>query len=107
MDTQGFRVHGKAMVEYMCEYMESLSSRRVTPSVEPGYLRKLLPKEAPDEPEPWERIMEDVNSQIMPGVSFEGAVGNNVGVRPLVRHIEIYACRETPNLNSKQNACLL
>lgn len=70
MNSQDFREHGKAMVEYMCEYMETLPSRRVTPSVEPGYLRKLLPQEAPLMGEPWEKIMEDVNTQIMPGVSL-------------------------------------
>lgn len=69
MDTEEFREHGKAMVEYMCEYMESLPERRVTPSVEPGYLRKLLPPEAPVKPESWDTIMADVNSKIMPGVS--------------------------------------
>lgn len=69
MDTEEFRERGKAMVEYMCEYMESLPERRVTPSVEPGYLRKLLPPEAPVKPESWDTIMADVNSKIMPGVS--------------------------------------
>lgn len=69
MDTDEFRVQGKAMVEYMCGYMESLAERRVTPSVEPGYLRKLLPPEAPAQPESWDTIMADVDSKIMPGVS--------------------------------------
>lgn len=68
MDTAEFRVHGKAMVDYMCEYMETLAERRVTPSVEPGYLRKLLPQEAPQQPEAWDSIIDDVNSKIMPGV---------------------------------------
>lgn len=31
------------MVEYICNYLETLNERRVTPSVEPGYLRHLLP----------------------------------------------------------------
>ncbi|XP_054286452.1 tyrosine decarboxylase [Macrosteles quadrilineatus] len=69
METSEFRVHGKAMVDYMCEYMETLAERRVTPSVEPGYLRKLLPQEAPQQPEAWESIIDDVNSKIMPGVT--------------------------------------
>jgi hypothetical protein len=48
--------------------MDTLESRRVTPSVEPGYLRELLPTEAPHDPEDWDAIMEDVESKIMPGV---------------------------------------
>ncbi|KAG8222235.1 hypothetical protein J437_LFUL001433, partial [Ladona fulva] len=70
MDVNEFRSAGKEMVDYICEYMETLGSkRRVTPSVEPGYLRPLLPKEAPEKPEPWQDIMQDVESKIMPGVT--------------------------------------
>ena len=70
MDTEEFRMRGKEMVDYICEYMNGLSSRRVTPDLEPGYLRKMLPKEAPQHPEDWETIMSDVDRKIMPGVSL-------------------------------------
>lgn len=69
MDSQEFRVRGTEMVEYICKYMETLSQRRVTPSVEPGYLRHLLPDEAPQNPEDWDAIMGDVETKIMPGVT--------------------------------------
>lgn len=69
MDREEFRCRGKEMVDYICEYLGNLASRRVTPSVEPGYLSPLLPKEAPLNPEPWDIIMEDVEKYIMPGVS--------------------------------------
>nr|CAD7457811.1 unnamed protein product [Timema tahoe] len=69
MDVEDFREHGKEMVEYICEYLSTLEERRVTPSVEPGYLGKLLPQQAPQEPEDWATIMADVESKIMPGVT--------------------------------------
>ncbi|PSN56849.1 Tyrosine decarboxylase [Blattella germanica] len=69
MDTEEFRTRGKEMVDYICDYMDGLSSRRVTPSVEPGYLRNMLPKEAPKHPEDWDTIMSDVDRKIMPGVT--------------------------------------
>lgn len=69
MDIQEFRIRGKEMVEYICEFMSNIHNRRVTPDVGPGYLRPLLPSEAPQQPEPWEDIMRDVESKIMPGVS--------------------------------------
>lgn len=69
MDVQEFRLRGTEMVEYICKYMETLEDRRVTPSVEPGYLRHLLPDEAPVKSESWDTIMEDVESKIMPGVT--------------------------------------
>ena len=69
MDIQEFRVRGKEMVEYICEFMSNIHNRRVTPDVGPGYLRPLLPAEAPLQPEPWEDIMRDIESKIMPGIT--------------------------------------
>lgn len=69
MDSQEFRRRGTEMVEYICQYLETLEDRKVTPSVEPGYLRQLLPDEAPYHGENWDSIMEDVESKIMPGVT--------------------------------------
>ncbi len=45
-----------------------IRKRRVTPDVEPGYLRELLPKDAPKDGEKWEDILNDVETKIMPGV---------------------------------------
>lgn len=69
MEIEDFKIHGKEMVDYICDYMKNINIRRVTPSVEPGYLRNLLPEEAPDLPEDWKDIMADVESKIMPGVT--------------------------------------
>lgn len=44
--------------------------RKVLSSVKPGYLRPLLPTEAPNEPENWKDVMTDVEKLIMPGVSM-------------------------------------
>lgn len=69
MDVEEFRVRGKEMVDYICTYMNTLNSRRVVPSVEPGYLRAALPTEAPQYPEAWDDVMNDVEKKIMPGVT--------------------------------------
>jgi glutamate/tyrosine decarboxylase-like PLP-dependent enzyme len=45
------------------------SERRVTPEIEPGYLRPMLPRNAPNEGETWEDIMKDVERSIMPGIT--------------------------------------
>ena len=71
MDVKEFRQRGREMVDYIAEYMETVSDRRVTPDVEPGYLRDLIPQTAPAEGESWEQIMGDVETKIMPGVSIE------------------------------------
>lgn len=69
MDCNEFQSRGKEMIEYICNYIENIERRRVTPSIEPGYLRKLLPENAPIEPEDWDSIMADVETKIMPGVT--------------------------------------
>lgn len=42
--------------------------RRVTPDIEPGYLRNVLPTGAPVNGEGWDKVMKDVEEKIMPGV---------------------------------------
>uniref|UniRef100_A0A1B6G856 Tyrosine decarboxylase n=1 Tax=Cuerna arida TaxID=1464854 RepID=A0A1B6G856_9HEMI len=69
MDTEEFRQRGKEMVDYMCEYMETVADRPVISTVQPNYLRSLLPREAPTDPEPWEDVMADVENKIMPGIT--------------------------------------
>ncbi|XP_014774406.1 aromatic-L-amino-acid decarboxylase [Octopus bimaculoides] len=69
MDSSEFRKRGKEMVDYIADYMETLSVRKVTAQVEPGYLRRLLPNKAPYRGETWEAIMKDVDNAILPGIT--------------------------------------
>ncbi|KAL0120233.1 hypothetical protein PUN28_008115 [Cardiocondyla obscurior] len=69
MDIEEFRIRGKEMVDYICEFMSNIHTRRVTPDVGPGYLRPLLPSGPPNNPESWDEIMKDVESKIMPGIT--------------------------------------
>ncbi|KAJ7311041.1 hypothetical protein JRQ81_006638 [Phrynocephalus forsythii] len=59
---------GKEMVDYICQYLTSVRERRVSPDVQPGYMRELLPAGAPIEPESWDSIFKDIEKIIMPGV---------------------------------------
>ncbi|CAL1531061.1 unnamed protein product, partial [Lymnaea stagnalis] len=69
MDASEFRKRGREMVDYIADYMTQIRSRRVTPEVEPGYIRKLLPSTAPKKGEEWESIMEDLERAVMPGIT--------------------------------------
>ncbi|XP_011689659.1 PREDICTED: aromatic-L-amino-acid decarboxylase-like isoform X1 [Wasmannia auropunctata] len=69
MNIDEFRVRGKEMIEYICDYIRTLEGKRVTANVDPGYLRPKLPKEAPPQPESWDAIMRDVDDKIMPGIT--------------------------------------
>uniref|UniRef100_A0A3Q3DFH1 Aromatic-L-amino-acid decarboxylase n=1 Tax=Hippocampus comes TaxID=109280 RepID=A0A3Q3DFH1_HIPCM len=69
MNAEEFRRRGKEMVDFVADYMENLEQRPVFPDVEPGYLRSLIPTEAPLEPENYDEIMKDVERVIMPGIT--------------------------------------
>ena len=70
MNASEFRRRGKEMVDYVADYLEGIEGRQVFPDVDPGYLRPLIPTTAPQEPETFEAIIEDVEKIIMPGVSL-------------------------------------
>lgn len=70
MNSEEFRKRGKEMVDYIANYMDTIENRRVTPAIEPGYLKDMVPLEAPQKGEDWDDIMKDVEDKIMPGVSW-------------------------------------
>ena len=69
MDTAEFRRRGKEMIDYICDYLDTIHTRRVTPNIEPGYLKNLLPDSAPLKPQSWDDVMADFEKYIMPGVT--------------------------------------
>ncbi|MBN3325888.1 DDC decarboxylase, partial [Atractosteus spatula] len=69
MDPAEFRRRGKEMVDIISDYLENIEQRPVFPDVEPGYLRALVPQEAPEEPESFDEIVRDIERVIMPGVT--------------------------------------
>lgn len=69
MDSEQFRECAKATIEMLIDYYENIRNRNVLPSVEPGYLLKLLPENAPEEPEDWKTVLNDFSEKIMPGVT--------------------------------------
>ncbi|KAK6734288.1 hypothetical protein RB195_017831 [Necator americanus] len=69
MSRAQFRRYGKETVDYIADYLETIHKRRVVPAIEPGYLKNLIPAEAPTRAESWETVMEDFEKLIMPGVT--------------------------------------
>uniref|UniRef100_A0A8C2XGK3 Aromatic-L-amino-acid decarboxylase n=1 Tax=Cyclopterus lumpus TaxID=8103 RepID=A0A8C2XGK3_CYCLU len=69
MDAAEFRRRGREMVDYVADYLENIEERPVSSDVEPGYLRSLIPTEAPLEPDNYDDIIKDVERVIMPGIT--------------------------------------
>ncbi|EFX90074.1 hypothetical protein DAPPUDRAFT_300121 [Daphnia pulex] len=69
MDAQQFRSAAHEMIDFIIDYLENIRSRRVLPTVQPGYIRDMIPATAPEQGEPWQAIFQDVERVIMPGVT--------------------------------------
>ncbi|XP_063223034.1 aromatic-L-amino-acid decarboxylase-like isoform X2 [Bacillus rossius redtenbacheri] len=69
MDTDQFKLFAGDMALYIGDYLDNIRDRRVLPTVEPGYMRPLLPDSAPDTPDKWQDVMKDIERVIMPGVT--------------------------------------
>ena len=72
--SQEFREFGVAMVNYIADYLDNIRDRPVVPKVDiikhrffeivlkvsPGYLALLQPPSAPQKPEHWKDVMQDI-----------------------------------------------
>lgn len=68
-----FQQLARRLVDFVGDYHRGLAarppSRPVQPAVQPGFLSALLPDAPPEEPEPLEAVMRDLEEQIMPGIT--------------------------------------
>lgn len=69
MSLEEFRRQGKELIDWIADYYRDVEKLPVLSSVEPGEVRAGLPEYAPQQGEPFARIMEDVNRVILPGVT--------------------------------------
>lgn len=56
-------------IEEIAGYFDNISDRPVVSTVNPGYLRDLLPSEVPEEGEAWSTIQDDIEAKTMPGIT--------------------------------------
>ena len=64
-----FRRAAYATVDWMADYLQSVSRYPVLSRVEPGQIRSALPPRPPSEGEPWEAILADLTTIILPGIT--------------------------------------
>jgi aromatic-L-amino-acid decarboxylase len=69
MTGEQFREAASSAVDEIERHYAQIQGKPVLPEIPPGYLRKLLPGEAPRQGEKWEAIARDIERTIMPGVT--------------------------------------
>lgn len=69
MDSEEFRKHAHAMVDWMADYMAGVEAYPVRAQVRPGDIAARMPDGPPAEGEAMEAIFDDFKRDIMPGVT--------------------------------------
>ncbi|MES1916596.1 MAG: hypothetical protein MHM6MM_008405, partial [Cercozoa sp. M6MM] len=64
-----YRKHAHEMVDFIADFYESIEKRRVLSNVKPGDIVGQVPESAPEMPESFDTIMQDVENIVMPGVT--------------------------------------
>jgi len=69
MDIEEFRAQAHALVDWIADFRAGIAARPVQAQVEPGDVLARLPLSPPDEPEPFDVILRDLDDVIAPGLS--------------------------------------
>ena len=69
MDTEEFRRHAHAFVDWMTDYLAEVERYPVRAQVKPGDVAARLPQTPPERGEPMEKIFADFTSVVLPGIT--------------------------------------
>jgi aromatic-L-amino-acid decarboxylase len=69
MTPDEFRRWGQATVEWVARYMERVEDFPVLSPVQPGDVRRLLPAHPPEDGEPFDAVLRDLDATILPGIT--------------------------------------
>jgi aromatic-L-amino-acid/L-tryptophan decarboxylase len=68
-DPEVFRRDAHRLVDWMADYLADVSERPVWAQVAPGEIRAALPSAPPEDPEPFDAVLADLDDLVMPGVT--------------------------------------
>ncbi len=69
MSPEEFRLSGYAVVDWIARYMEEVEKYPVLSQAEPGEVRGKLPPHPPEEGEPLEAMLRDLDEVVLPGIT--------------------------------------
>ncbi len=69
MNLEEFRANAHRLVDWMADYYGKIEEYTVKSQVKPGDIIKQIPTSPPDDREPFDEIMKDVERKIMPGMT--------------------------------------
>ena len=69
MDLEDFRKYGHQIIDWITDYLKNIEKYPVLSQVKPGDIKNNLPKSAPKIGESIEKIMQDIENIIVPGIT--------------------------------------
>ena len=69
MTPEEFRAAGHHIVDWPADSRANAAARPVMARTEPGDVKRRLPRQPPDQPEPFDAIVRDLDQIIVPGLS--------------------------------------
>jgi aromatic-L-amino-acid decarboxylase len=69
MTPEEFRRHGHELVDWAAHFMSEVAELPVQSTVEPGDVRAMLPPAAPEDPEPFDALIRDLDAVVLPGIT--------------------------------------
>ena len=69
LSSEEFREHGHALIDWIADYWDRVENLPVMSQVAPGTIRDRLPSHAPETGEPFENLIRDLDSVVMPGIT--------------------------------------
>jgi aromatic-L-amino-acid decarboxylase len=69
MTPEEFRKYGHAVVDWIADYRARVAERPVMSALEPGQVKASLPTHPPEDPEPFDAILRDLDAVVVPGLS--------------------------------------
>lgn len=69
MTPEEFRQFGYKIIDWIADYRENLSDKRVMSDIQPNQISKQLPSSPPNEAESFEQILSDLNKILLPGIT--------------------------------------
>jgi aromatic-L-amino-acid decarboxylase len=67
--SESFREDGALALDWVASYLERVGDLPVLAQVAPGEIRAALPDTPPDEPEPFSRVLDDLDAILLPGIT--------------------------------------
>ena len=69
MKIEDFQKHSHKLVDWMFKYLKEIEKYPIKPNIEPGEIYKSLPLNPPKSGESFEKIFDDFNRKIIPGIT--------------------------------------